>query len=141
LTSSEIEVLRWLCQSQQIAAEENAVTETRTASTTIREEVASWPGVETDTEELGELAFNVGKRQIGHLHGDSAAHFSFPRPLWSELMEQGRIVPHPVFPDARQGPAARRINDEDDVRDVIELLRLNYDRVVARHGLPPDAAA
>jgi hypothetical protein len=31
--------------------------------------------------------------------------------------------------------------DENDVRDVIQLLRLNYDRVVARQGLPPDAAA
>jgi hypothetical protein len=39
-----------------------------------------------------------------------------------------RIVHHPVFP-GRQGPAARRIEDEDDVRDVIELLRLNYDRM------------
>ena len=117
------------------------MTETPTASMTIREEVTSWPGVEADTEELGELAFNVGARQIGHLHGDAAAHFSFPRRLWSELMEQGRIVPHPVFPDARQGPAARRIEDEDDVRDVIELLRLNYDRIVARQGPPPDAAA
>ena len=26
----------------------------------------------------------------------------------------------------------------DDVEDVIELLRLNYDRIVARHGLPQD---
>ena len=42
-------------------------------------------------------------------------------------------MPHPVFPDS-QGPAARRIEDEADVRDVIELLRLNYDRAVARHG-------
>jgi hypothetical protein len=44
-------------------------------------------------------------------------------------------VPHPVFPDAR-GPAARRIESEADVRDVTELLRLNYDPLVARHGLP-----
>lgn len=117
------------------------MTETRTASETIFEEVTSWPGVETDTEERGELAFKVGERQIGHLHGDSAAHFSFPRRIWSELMEQGRIVPHPVFPDARQGPAARRIEDEGDVRDVIELFRVNYDRIVARHGVPPESAA
>ena len=34
------------------------------------------------------------------------------------------------------GWAARRIAGEDDVLDVIELLRLNYDRAVARHGLP-----
>jgi hypothetical protein len=33
-----------------------------------------------------------------------------------------------VFPDAR-GPAARRIKSEADVDDVIELLRLNYERM------------
>jgi hypothetical protein len=41
------------------------------------------------------------------------------------------VVHHPVFPDKR-GPAARRIEDEADVRDVIRLMRLNYDRVVSR---------
>lgn len=117
------------------------MTETRTASQTILEEVSSWPGVEAETEEDGDLAFNVGRRQLGHLHGDFAAHFSFPRRTWAELMEQGRIVTHPVFPDARQGPAARTIKDDADVRDVIELLRLNYDRAVARQGVPPEPAA
>ncbi len=38
-----------------------------------------------------------------------------------------------------QGPAARWITDEADVLDVIALLRLNYDRQVARHGLPTNA--
>ena len=53
---------------------------------------------------------------------------------------QGRIVAHPVFPDAA-GPAARRIEDQADVREVIALLRLNYERAVARHGLPVQAEA
>jgi hypothetical protein len=38
-----------------------------------------------------------------------------------------------------QGPAARRITNDDDVRDVIALMRLNYDRAVARHGVPAPA--
>lgn len=58
--------------------------------------------------------------------------------MWSELYEQGRIDYHPVFPQKR-GWASRRIETEDDVRDVIELLRLNYDRALAKHGLPGDA--
>jgi hypothetical protein len=111
------------------------MTKPRTASQQIIEEVTSWPGIEAGPGRRGELAFKFGRRQIGHLHGDHAAHFSFPKRVWADLMEQGRIVPHPVFPDS-QGPAARRIEDEADVRDVIALLRLNYDRVVARHGLP-----
>lgn len=110
----------------------------RTASETITEEVTSWPGVEAMHGNRGELAFKLGRRELGHLHGDYAAHFGFPKQIWAELRAQGRIVPHPVFPDSA-GPAARAIENEGDVRDVIELLRLNYDRVVDRFGLPANA--
>lgn len=115
------------------------MTQTRTASQQIIDEVASWPGVEAGPGERGSwVAFRLGRRELGHLHGDRALHTGFPREIWAELREQGRIDHHPVFPD-KPGPAARRIEDADDVRDVIELLRLNYDRVVARYGLPAEA--
>jgi hypothetical protein len=81
----------------------------------------------------------VGRREIGHLHGDHALHTNFPKPLWEELEAQGRIVEHPVFP-GRIGPAARRIENEDDVRDAIALLRLNYDRIASQPGAPVEAA-
>lgn len=100
------------------------------ASERITDEVSSWPGVTAGTGRRGEWSFKVGRREIGHLHGDRAAHFAFPKQMWEELVAQGRITDHPVFP-GRVGPAARRIDDEADVRDVIELLRLNYDRLVA----------
>jgi luciferase-like monooxygenase len=106
----------------------------------ITEEVSSWPGVSVGPGSRGEYAFTVGRRQIGHLHGDHAAHFSFPKQVWAELFEQGRIVHHPVFP-GKAGPAARRIEHDADVRDVIALLRINYDRVVERHGLPEEVTA
>jgi Family of unknown function (DUF5519) len=105
------------------------MTNLRTASQRITDEVTSWPGVEAGPGSRGELSFTVRRREIGHLHGDHAAHFFFPKLVWAELRWQGRIVPHPVFPD-RQGPAARRIEHEGDVLDVIALLRLNYDRAV-----------
>jgi hypothetical protein len=111
-----------------------------TASRQIIDEVTSWPGVEAGAGDRGEFAFRLRRRQIGHLHGDHAAHFSFPKDVWAELKAQGRIVPHPVFPNA-EGPAARRIDGQADVRDVIALLRLNYERAVARHGLPVQAEA
>ncbi|HEV3228643.1 MAG TPA: luciferase family protein [Solirubrobacteraceae bacterium] len=111
-----------------------------TASQQITAEVTSWPGVEAGPGRRGEFAFKLGGREIGHLHGDRSAHFSFPKPVWAALMEQGRIGPHPIFPDA-QGPAARRIEGGADIRDVIELMRLNYDRVVARHRVPGHAGA
>jgi hypothetical protein len=99
-----------------------------TASQRITHEVTSWPGVEAGPGPRGEFAFAVGRRSIGHLHGDHAAHFGFPKSVWADLRDQGRIVDHPVFP-GKQGPAARRIETEADVDDVIALLRLNYDRM------------
>ena len=98
-----------------------------TASERITAEVTSWPGVAAGPGRRGESAFTVGRRPLGHLHGDRAAHFSFPKTVWAHLRAEGRITDHPVFP-GKQGPAARRIESEADVEDVIALLRLNYDR-------------
>jgi hypothetical protein len=101
-----------------------------TASETITETVTSWPGVEAGPGRRGEFAFRVGRREIGHPHGEHAAHFSFPKAVWAELFAAGRVNHHPVFP-GKEGPAARRIASDDDVRDVIALMRLNYDRFAA----------
>ena len=95
--------------------------------------------MEAGTGRRGEFSFTVGRREIGHLHGDHAAHFGFPKDVWTDLFEQERIDYHPVFP-GKPGFGARRIETDDDIGDVIELLRVNYDRVVAKHGLPEGAS-
>ena len=106
------------------------MTETQTASEQITTEVTSWPGVEAGTGERGEFGFRVGSQEIGHLHGDHAAHFGFPREVGAKLREEGRVGPHPVNRHSTK-MAARRIESQADVDDVIALIRLNYDRVVA----------
>jgi hypothetical protein len=106
-------------------------TTAQSASERITAEVTSWDGVEAGPGRRGEFGFRVGRREIGHLHGDHAAHFFFGKERWAELAAQGRIVEHPVFP-GRQGPAARRIEDDADVDDVIALMRLNYEDAKAR---------
>ena len=107
----------------------------RSPSIQITDEVTSWPGVEAGYGTRGEYAFRLGRHELGHLHGDRVAHFSFPKPLWRELKAAGRIDYHPVFP-GKEGWAARPIATQDDVEDVIALLRLNYDRQTAKHSAP-----
>jgi hypothetical protein len=114
------------------------MSEPRRASQQITEEVTSWAGVEAGPGRRGEFAFRVGGREIGHLHGDRAAHFGFPREVGAGLRKEGRVGPHPVNPHSTK-MAARRIETASDVRDVIELMRLNYDRVVAQRGSPAEA--
>src|ERR1044071_1578995 len=97
------------------------------ASAQIVEEATSWEGVEAVNGDRGELSLRAGRREIGHLHGDRTAHFGFPKQVWHELYDAGRIDYHPVFP-GRAGWASRRIEHDDDAEDVIALLRLNYAR-------------
>jgi hypothetical protein len=111
------------------------MTTTPTASERITEEVTSWPGVVAGPGERGEFSFKLGRREIGHLHGDRVLHIGFPKAVWHELYDAGRIDYHPVFP-GRPGYASRAIKGEEDVQDAIALLRLNYDRGIERHGVP-----
>ena len=55
-------------------------------------------------------------------------------------MSSFQLRRHPVFP-GRPGFGARDLESDADVRDAVALIRLNYDRVVARHGLPRREAA
>lgn len=110
----------------------------RSTSLQITDEVSSWPGVKAGPGPRGEFGFRIGGREIGHLHGDYVAHFSFPKALGLMLREQGRVVDHPVFP-GKPGFAARGIENEVDASDVIEMMRLNYERVVARNGVPAES--
>ena len=114
------------------------MTETRAASKQITDEVTAWPGVEAGVGSRGEWGFTVGRREIGHLHGDRVLHIGFPKAVWHELHDQGRIDYHPVFP-GKPGFASRQIETDEDIRDVIALLRLNYDRVAERYGVPATA--
>lgn len=57
----------------------------QTASQQITKEVTSWPGVEAGPGRRGEFSFKVGRREIGHLHGDRIAHFGFPKEIGTRL--------------------------------------------------------
>ena len=107
--------------------------ETRTPSEQITQTVTAWDGVEAGYGRRGEYGFRIGGHEVGHLHGDHAAHFSFGKELGATLRERGMVVDHPIFP-GKLGMAARSIETQDDVDEVIELMRINYDRIVARYG-------
>jgi hypothetical protein len=111
------------------------MTTTISASERITAEVTSWPGVTAGDGERGEFGFRVGRREIGHLHGDRVLHIGYPKDVWQELFDAGRIGYHPVFP-GKPGFGSRALATDADVEDAIALIRINYERAVARHGVP-----
>ena len=110
-------------------------TTTMSASERITAEVTSWPGVTAGDGERGEFGFRVGRREIGHLHGDRVLHIGYPKDVWQALFDAGRIGYHPVFP-GKPGFGSRALATDADVEDAIALIRINYERAVARHGVP-----
>ncbi|MGH3045324.1 MAG: luciferase family protein [Gaiellaceae bacterium] len=94
----------------------------------IQDELLSWQGVTAAPHRFGGVEFLLGRRELGHLHGDRLADLPFPRRVRDELVESGRARPHHVLPDS--GWVSVRIAGPEDVANVLELFRLSYDRAV-----------
>ncbi|MCU0306203.1 MAG: DUF5519 family protein [Thermoleophilia bacterium] len=92
----------------------------------ITDEVTSWPGVTAAPHRFGGVEFRVGRRELGHLHGDRLADIPFPVRIRDELIAEGRVERHHRLPDS--GWSSRRIRTDQDADDVVALLRMNYDR-------------
>jgi hypothetical protein len=95
--------------------------------------VTSWPGISTQTGRFGETEFYVKGRELGHVHGDHQADIPFPRRIRDELVAAGRTGPHHIHPDS--GWTTRYIATDADAAAeadaIVELIRINYDRVTS----------
>ena len=96
------------------------------ASRRIEQEVAGWDGVTVEPHRFGGVEFRLGRRELGHLHGDSLADLPFPRRIAGMLVETGRAERHRWLPGS--GWVSRPIRTEADVAEAIELFRLAYER-------------
>jgi hypothetical protein len=95
----------------------------------VRAELLTDPEVSEGEHRFGGIEFRLGRRELGHLHGDRLADLPFPRRIRDELVAAGRAAPHHVLPDS--GWVTRRVNGPEDVAAVVELFRLSYERAVA----------
>ena len=88
--------------------------------------VQSWPGVESASHRFGGIEFRVGRRELGHLHGDRIADLPFPRRVRDELVAEGRARPHHVLPDS--GWITISIDSPEEADSAVELFRMAYER-------------
>jgi Luciferase len=106
-----------------------------TASERIRAEVGGWPEVEVGPGRFGSTRFTVGRRELGHLHGDSIADLPLRPERKAELIEAGLARPHRYTPP-ESGWVTIELDTEEAERRVIDLMRSSYDRALARRGDP-----
>lgn len=105
------------------------VTAMNTISRTISDTVSTWEGVTIIPHRFGGIEFRVGDREFGHLHGDYQADIPFSARLRKELVAAGKASLHHLYPNS--GWVSFYIRNAEDVPALIELLRLNYERLTA----------
>jgi len=92
----------------------------------IQREVTSWPGVTAQAHGGGMIFFHVGRREIGHLHGNRLADLPFPVRIRRQLVAEGKVDLHYLHPTT--GWTTYYIKGDHDVPAIIGLFKLNYGR-------------
>ena len=96
-------------------------------SETIKKELLGWKGVTAHDHNFATI-FHVEGVEMGHLHGDAIADLQFPSKISKKLVSDGQVLPHHVIP--KSGWVSHEIQNAKDVKEVIELFRFQYNRLV-----------
>ena len=94
------------------------------AQARITEAVTSWAGVTTQPHRFGGVEYVIGKREIGHIHGDHLVDIPFPKKVRDGIIAAGRAEPHHVLPET--GWVSFYLRQEADVEQAIALLHESY---------------
>jgi hypothetical protein len=102
----------------------------------IAEAIAGWPNVTVTTHGPRFIEFHVGRRELGHLHGSHLADVPFPVRIREQLVADRKAMLRNQHPES--GWVSVPIRGEDDIPNVIELFRLNYQRPWLVAAAAPD---
>lgn len=59
-----------------------------------------WSGITSQPHRFGGIEYCLGRREIGHVPGDSLVDIPFPTKVRNELITGGRAEPHHILPDS-----------------------------------------
>lgn len=92
--------------------------------------VREWQEVEIRPHRFGGLEFRLGRRELGHIHGDALVDIPFPRAVRNEIVATGEAEPHHILPDS--GWVSVFLRAERDVERAMRLLERSFGLAMAR---------
>lgn len=95
----------------------------------IFETVTHWEEIAYAPHRFGGTEYRIGRREVGHVHGDSLVDIPFPLHVRDELVKSGEAEPHHILP--RSGWVSVFLRNPDDVGRAIRLLRKSYEMALA----------
>jgi hypothetical protein len=72
----------------------------------------------------------LGKRELGHIHGDRLIDIPFPKPVRDELVSSGQAEPHHILPNS--GWISFFLRTEADIDHAIKLMRTSFELAATR---------
>lgn len=109
------------------------------AKQSIEQVVLSWAGVEAKPHRFGGTEYVIGRREIGHIHGDMLADIPFPTAVRDEVIAAHLAEPHHILPDS--GWISKYLRSEQDVAEAIALFKRSYDIAAKQKGMQSSSAA
>ena len=100
------------------------------AQARISEALTSWPEVTSQPHRFGGVEYVIGRREIGHIHGDHLLDIPFPKKVRDEIVAAGRAQPHHILPET--GWVSFYLRQEPDVEQAITLLRQSYEIAITQ---------
>jgi predicted DNA-binding protein (MmcQ/YjbR family) len=97
----------------------------RAAQEAITRAVTGWKGVEVHPHRFGGVEYVIGKREIGHIHGDHLVDIPFPKKVRDQIVAAGRAQPHHILPET--GWVSLYLRQEVDAEQAIALLKESYE--------------
>ncbi|MBI5935880.1 MAG: DUF5519 family protein [Chloroflexi bacterium] len=94
------------------------------AQARITKAVTDWEGVSVQPHRFGGVEYVIGKREVGHIHGDHMVDIPFPKKVRDEILAAGRAQPHHLLPET--GWVSFYLWQESDVEQAIALLQDSY---------------
>jgi Luciferase len=101
------------------------------ASKQIVETLLTWDGIEAHPHRFSGTEFRIGRREIGHIHGDSLVDIPFPKKVRDELVANGLAGPHHILPAT--GWISFYLHDEEDIGKAIKLFKRSYEIALKQH--------
>ncbi len=105
----------------------------RGAAQRIQTELLSWPHVEAYPHRFGGTEYRIGRRELGHIHGDHLVDIPFPTKVRDEVIAAGQAQPHHILPDS--GWVSLYLREAADVDRALGLFRRSFELALKQKGL------
>lgn len=102
------------------------------ARKTINQTVMSWAGATKHRHRYGGTEWRLGRREIGHIHGNWLVDIPFPKKVRDAVVSAGEAETHHILPDS--GWVSFYLHQPADIERAIKLLSRSFELAEAQQA-------